>query len=145
MGKRERPESEKKAKKRHKDEKVKRESIDSKEGIRAITESSRRQSKPGKSIFLRKKIDIELSLLPGALHHVEDSVHDSIGNLLMQYSDGLGGILMAYEDVRLKSDGRDSGYGWILNELPHIHYTASCDALVFRPHVGCEVSGRDGK
>ena len=92
-----------------------------------------------KAFFLKKKIDINASLLPASLHNCEEAVEDSIRELLMKYSDGLGGILMGYENVRLKQGG---GRGWVLNELPHIHYSASCDALVFCPAIGCEVGGK---
>jgi len=97
-------------------------------------------SKLKKSIFLKKKIDIDLSLLPSSLHNTDDAVQNSLNQLLMKYSDGLGGIMLACENVRIKTDGRGEGSGWILNELPWIHYTVSCDALVFRPFIGCQVS-----
>ena len=92
-----------------------------------------------KAFFLKKKIDIDASLLPSSLHNCEEAVEDSIRGLLMKYSDGLGGILMGYENVSLKQGGGGGGRGWVLNELPHIHYSASCDALVFCPAIGCEV------
>lgn len=63
-----------------------------------------------------------------------------MNQLLMKYSDGLGGIMLACENVRIKNDGKGEGRGWILNELPWIHYTVSCDALVFRPYLSCQVS-----
>eukprot|EP00934_Nitzschia_sp_Nitz4_P000423 Nitzschia sp. Nitz4//scaffold221_size33835//29154//29889//NITZ4_007856-RA/size33835-augustus-gene-0.2-mRNA-1//1//CDS//3329542572//423//frame0 len=134
MGKRERLDSGKKEPKRHKKEKVKEDSSNAKS--EALT-----TSKSQKSLFLKKKVDIELSLLPGALHNIDESVQDSIGSLLMRFSDGLGGIMMAYENVKCTKDGNGSDSGWILNELPWIHYTASCDALVLRPYVGCEMQG----
>jgi hypothetical protein len=93
-----------------------------------------------KEIFLKKKIELAVSLYPGSLRNCEESVENSIGELLLTYSEGLGGILMAYDNVKLKSDENGQGRGWILNELPHIHYNASCDALVFSPRVGCKVS-----
>ena len=106
----------------------------------ANSQSSRRKSRGSKPIFLKKKVDIDVSLLPGALKNPQSAVEDSIGRLLMKYSDGLGGILMSYENVRLNSDKTGEGQGWVFNELPWIHYTSSCDALVFRPYVGCTVS-----
>jgi hypothetical protein len=92
-----------------------------------------------KNIFLKKKIELAVSLLPGSLRNCEESVEDSIRQLLLKYSEGLGGILMAYDNVLLKTD-EGEGRGWILNELPFIHYNATCDALVFSPTVGSEVS-----
>lgn len=97
-----------------------------------------KKSNPSGSFFLKKKIDLSASLLPAALHNCEEAVEDSIRGLLMKYSEGLGGILMGYENVRLN---QGEGKGWVLNELPHIHFDASCDALVFCPAIGCELQG----
>jgi hypothetical protein len=92
-----------------------------------------------RTIFLRKRIELAVSLLPGSLHNCKESVEDSIRGLLMKYSEGLGGILMGFENVKLIGENKGQGRGWILNELPHIHYNASCDALIFCPSIGCEV------
>ena len=100
----------------------------------------RTSSTIGRAIFLRKKIELLISLLPGSLRNSEKSVEDGIRGMLMKYSEGLGGILMGFENVKLIGDKNKEAKGWILNELPHIHYNASCDALVFCPTVGCEVS-----
>lgn len=146
MGKRDRLDSDKKAKKRAKKEKVKESENSEKNSSDAAPPSqntgtnNKSGGKNKKPIFLKKKIDVELSLLPGSLHNTDDAVQDSLNQLLMKFSDGLGGILLACENVRINKDGKGQGRGWILNELPWIHYTASCDALVFRPYVGCEVS-----
>lgn len=154
MGKRDRSDSDKKAKKRSRNDKTK----DDDNKIATTSEKNiapdvssvgdQRKKTPTKkessarlkkSIFLKKKIDVELSLLPGSLHNTDDAVQDSLNQLLMKFSDGLGGILLAYENVRINKDGKGEGRGFILNELPWIHYTVSCDALVFRPYIGCEV------
>lgn len=142
MGKRERPASGKKSKKRMKKDVAsgsKSEEQEPPPTTEASSRATKRSNRVSKPIFLKKKIDIEVSLLPGSLRNAKAAVEDSIGQLLMKYSDGLGGILMSYENVRLNSDKGDRGQGWIFNELPWIHYTSSCDALVFRPYVGCKV------
>jgi hypothetical protein len=146
MAKRDRPSGEKKMRKRSKtdenDELAGEE--EAKETQAKISKpSSEKKRKPkrkeatGRQMFLRKKIELAVSLLPGSLRNCEEFVEDSIRALLMKYVEGLGGILMGYENVKLNKQSQ--GRGWILNELPHIHYTASCDALVFCPSVGCEV------
>jgi hypothetical protein len=146
MGKRDRPESDKKAKKRSKKEKVNDDKEISEKSTSDPSPDGDIRKKPSKSArvkkptFLKKKIDVELSLLPSSLHNTDDAVQDSLNQLLMKFSDGLGGILLACENVRINKDGKGQGRGWILNELPWLHYTASCDALVFRPYIGCEVS-----
>jgi len=147
MGKRDRTDSAiKKSKKRSKTEKVKDSEKEPTEKDQDFVSNAADEArtpvmrKKRKAMFLKKKIDVELSLLPSSLHNTEDATQDSLNQLLMKYSDGLGGILLACENVHIKSDGNAQGTGWILNELPWIHYTVSCDALVFRPYVGCEVS-----
>jgi hypothetical protein len=153
MTKRDRPGSEKKSNKRAKVETVVDEATETSQAVKdesktadnATTIKSKKASKSAtgrKNVFLKKKIDVAVSLLPGSLRNCEASVEDSISQLLLKYSDGLGGILMACDNVKLKSDETGQGRGWILNELPYIHYTASCDALVFRPQVGCEVRSK---
>ena len=148
MAKRDRPESDKKSKKRSKKAKTKKDTtssdVNEKEqehreratGNASTPASASIQRKARRAIFLKKKIDVELSLLPSSLHNTDDAVQSSLNQMLMKYSTGLGGIMLACENVRIK----DNGNGWILNEHPWIHYTVSCDALVFRPYLGCEVS-----
>jgi len=63
---------------------------------------------------------------------------------MLKYSNGLGGILMAYDDVQLQdheADDGSKGKGWVLDELPHIHHDVSCNVLVFFPSIGCELKG----
>jgi hypothetical protein len=93
-----------------------------------------------KGVFTKKKIEFVVSLLPATLRNTEKSVEDSIRQLLLKYSDGIGGILLAFDKVKLKVEKNSQGRGFILNELPYIHYNVSCDALVFCPTVGCKVS-----
>lgn len=114
------------------------ESIQVKEEPR-IKKSASKTRTIGRTIFLRKRIELLISLLPGSLRNSEKSVEDAIRAMLMKYSEGLGGILMGFENVKLIGDRNKEAKGWILNELPHIHYNASCDALVFCPTIGCEV------
>jgi len=97
-----------------------------------------------KPIFFHKRAKLSISLLPWSLRDCKQSVENSIRKMMLKYSNGLGGILMAYSNVRLQDheaseDGE--GKGWVLNELPHIHYDVSCDVLVFFPSIGCELKG----
>ena len=84
-------------------------------------------------------MEFSVSLLPASLKNTEKNVYDSIRQMLLKYSGGIGGILLAFENVEIKKDKNSQGRGWILNELPYIHYTVGCDALVFSPRVGCQV------
>lgn len=95
-----------------------------------------------KPVFFRKRVKLSISLLPWSLKDCKQSVENSIRKMMLKYSSGLGGILMAYDDVQLQdheaNDG-SKGKGWILNELPHVHYDVYCNVLVFFPSIGCEV------
>lgn len=93
-------------------------------------------------VFFRKRAKLSISLLPWSLRDCKQSVENSIRKMMLKYSSGLGGILMAYDDVQLQdheSNGTSEGKGWVLNELPHVHYDVSCNVLVFYPSIGCEV------
>ena len=92
--------------------------------------------------FFRRRVQLAISLLPSSLRNSQQAVENSIRKKLLRYSDGFGGVLMAYDDVELRDEagGNNQGHGWILNELPYIHYNVYCQALVFAPSVGCVVS-----
>jgi len=97
-----------------------------------------------KPVFFRKRAKLSISLLPWSLRDCKQSVENSIRKMMLKYSNGLGGILMAYDDVQLQdheADDGSNGKGWMLNELPHVHYDVSCNVLVFFPSIGCELKG----
>ena len=111
----------------------------------ATTSSSK--NKNNKPIFFRKRVQLTVSLLPYSMRNYEASIRDSIRKQLLRHSDGWDGILLAFDNLKYrdrnsssKGDSNSKGKGWILNELPYIHYEVECDVLVFAPSVGCEVS-----
>lgn len=91
--------------------------------------------------FFRKKLEMTISLLPAALGNVLVHAEDALRLYLLKYSDGIGGILLAFENLKILSENKNSVSGIILNELPHIHYRVSTDALVFSPTPGSKLSG----
>lgn len=96
------------------------------------------------NVFFRKKLELTVSLLPGALGRVQKSIEDALRLLLLKYSDGLKGILLAFENAQIVSNNNNNdnmSSGQILNDLPHIHYHVTTDALVFCPFIGCELTG----
>jgi RPA43 OB domain in RNA Pol I len=95
----------------------------------------------GQEVFFRKKLELTISLLRAALGDVLGNVEDALRLFLLKYSDGIGGIFLSFENVKILSDNKGSVVGMILNELPHIHYRVSADALVFCPSPGCKMSG----
>ena len=58
--------------------------------------------------------------------------------LLLKYSDGLGGVLLAFDNLQFDPNHR---HGHILNEMPHIHYLVTCTALVFYPSLKTNLVG----
>lgn len=91
--------------------------------------------------FSRKKLELTISLLPAALANVLVHAEDSLRLYLLKYSDGIGGILLGFENLKVLSENKNAVSGIILNELPHIHYRVSTDALVFNPKPGSKMSG----
>lgn len=123
----------KKQKKNSESEEVKKQTPSKSKKLKTTTESD-------KGVLTKKQIEFVVSLLPATLKNTEKSVEDSIRQLLLKYSDGIGGILLAFDNVKINVDKNSQGRGWILNELPYIHYNVSCAVLVFCPAVGCKVS-----
>ena len=95
-------------------------------------------SAPVSPLFHKQNLFITVSLLPGSLGHVLTHVEEAMRSFLLKYTAGVGGILLAFEDLELTNNGR----GRILGELPNLHYDVECSALVFRPAVGVELDGR---
>jgi DNA-directed RNA polymerase subunit E'/Rpb7 len=85
--------------------------------------------------FFKKRLDLTVSLLPAGLANVAKSVEDSLRLLLLKYSDGVGGILMAFDNLTIPDRGM------ILDELPHVHYAVTADCLVFCPAVNSRLTG----
>mmetsp|Transcript_4967 Transcript_4967/g.12620 ORF Transcript_4967/g.12620 Transcript_4967/m.12620 type:complete len:278 (-) Transcript_4967:43-876(-) len=98
-----------------------------------------------KPFFFKRRVRLSLSLLPSSLHNAMASIENCFRRMLLRYDDGLKGMMVAYDDIQIEDNAKTktnaSGHGWILNELPYIHYSVSCMALVFAPSVGCELQG----
>lgn len=95
----------------------------------------------GEEVFFRQKLELTISLLPSTLGSVRASIEDALRLILLKYTDGIGGILLAFENVEILSDNKSNVVGMIINELPHIHYRVATDALIFCPVPGCKTSG----
>lgn len=102
---------------------------------RSDTHSLPLASHTDSSVFYKKRVNLSISLPPGSLGNIKQSMEDSLRRFLLKYLDGLKGVLMAFENIKIKESGT------ILNELPHIHYNITVDALVFSPSVGYKLSG----
>jgi len=141
----------KKEKKRKKEEKRKRKNSGSAVPLAPVSSSSSAAAvglstaelapDDGQAVFYRKKLRWTVSLLPAALKNVQMNVEDTLRSMLLKYADGIGGILMAFENVKILSDNKNCTVGMIMNELPHIHYKVAADALVFVPKPGCPLTG----
>ena len=95
----------------------------------------------GNAVLYRRKVIFMVSLLPAALESVQKSVEDTLRSMLLKHSDGIGGILLAFENVQILSDSHIGVAGTIMNEFPYIHYNVAVDALVFVPKPGCLLTG----
>jgi hypothetical protein len=89
--------------------------------------------------FEVQDLRLQVALLPrslGSHSSVSSQVSQSVRKgLLFKYHQATGGIAIAFRTIELVREGN----GWIRHELPHIHFTAEVQALVFCPEVGMEV------
>ena len=92
--------------------------------------------------FQDKRVRILVSVPPSSLVNISDAMNTSMQNLLLKYSNGLGGVLIAYHDVELDDATKDGARGKIINEMPHIHYYIKCNVLIFNPSAGTELKGK---
>lgn len=90
--------------------------------------------------FEVQDLRLQVALLPrslGSYSSVASQVSQSVRKgLLFKYHQATGGIAIAFRTIELVREGN----GWIRHELPHIHFTAEVQALVFCPEVGMEVT-----
>lgn len=106
-------------------------------------------NKKGISPFHRKKARLLVSLLPASLKDIPRAINGAMQSLLLRYSDGIGGVLLSFDNIEIEDDsnritaggGGGSRYGIILDEMPHIHYYITSDILVFRPDIGEKITG----
>jgi DNA-directed RNA polymerase subunit E'/Rpb7 len=85
--------------------------------------------------IIQTKMEMTISLLPRDLADIQGALHSSLRKILLRYSEGIGGVLLSFEKVKILSRGE------ILNELPHIHYVVSLNGLVFSPKEGQTLTG----
>lgn len=95
------------------------------------------KEKDQSTAFQQKRLRMVVSLFPVALSNVLSHVRENLRSLLLKYSDGVGGVLLGFDNVTFS---KNDSSGVILDELPHIHYTIELNALVFCPKVGSKVS-----
>jgi DNA-directed RNA polymerase subunit E'/Rpb7 len=67
---------------------------------------------------------------------VQQSIEDSLRHFLLRYVNGVGGVVLAFDNVEWQ------GQGSILNEMPYIHYMVTCDVLALTPRQGAKLKGR---
>jgi DNA-directed RNA polymerase subunit E'/Rpb7 len=94
-------------------------------------------SKSKLSVFQKLQIELTVSILPSGLRDVSSSINDSMRQFLLRYSTALGGVPLAFNDIKLLKNGKGS----ILNELPYVHYTVACNATIFAPSAGRTLRG----
>ncbi len=93
------------------------------------------------SPFQRMNASLLLSLPPAAMANPMKAMQNSMQTMLLKYSDGLGGVLLSYENIKVDKSKNGGSFGRILNEMPHIHFYITCDVLIFDPSVGTSLTG----
>merc|ERR1712232_65282 len=133
--------------KRKQKKKRKRDSLESISSAGHENERSQGQSinkdcaeKDGNSLQF-KNLSILLSLDPSAMYDIKRETERAVQSMLLKYSDGLGGILLGYDNLKVDKKKNGGETGRILNEMPHIHFYVTCRALVFTPTAGKYMTG----
>jgi hypothetical protein len=90
-------------------------------------------NKNPESPFQKKNVSMMLSLPPESLSNTPKAMHQAMQAMLLHYSDGLGGVLLSFDNIQLDTSKNGGGYGKILHEFPEIHYYITVDVLVFQP------------
>ncbi len=89
--------------------------------------------------FEVQDLRVRVALLPRSLGSYGSVYNQAVQSvrkgLLFKYHQATGGIAIAFRTIELARDGK----GWIRHELPHIHFTAEVQALVFCPKTEMEV------
>jgi hypothetical protein len=109
------------------------------------------------SPFQEKRVRILVSLPPASLINIPNALNASMQNLLLKYSNSLGGVLVSFSDIKLDNSQNDengssnsnansnsntNANGRIINEMPHIHYYIKCTVLIFNPSIGTVLKGK---
>lgn len=91
--------------------------------------------------FQRKQASILLSLVPSAMTNTAKAMHACMQSMLLKYSDGLGGVLLSFDNIKVDKSKNGGSFGRVLNEMPHIHFYVICDVFVFNPSIGTTLTG----
>mmetsp|Transcript_4861 Transcript_4861/g.6991 ORF Transcript_4861/g.6991 Transcript_4861/m.6991 type:complete len:275 (+) Transcript_4861:83-907(+) len=113
-----------------------------------LQEEWNKEHTSSQSSFQRKTAIMLVSLVPASLGNVKSAIQRSIRTLLLRFSDSLGGVLLAFDNIHVKEKddsskniGGHGSCGIILGELPHIHFRVQVDVLLFCPNVGRSLTG----
>jgi len=93
------------------------------------------------SPFKKKSISLTLGLLPVTLHNTEQGINDNLQEMILRYFHKLGGIVLAFDNVKTCKSSDGKAYGKIVNESPYIYYKVTCDLLLFEVKRGGKVVG----
>ena len=81
-----------------------------------------------------------VSLLPSLFGNISKGVTEHLNCKILKYSINLNGVLLSYSRPNvLHNEGK------ILDEQPHIHLDVTYSATIFRPVLGCALSGTVNK
>mmetsp|Transcript_11683 Transcript_11683/g.15377 ORF Transcript_11683/g.15377 Transcript_11683/m.15377 type:complete len:241 (-) Transcript_11683:18-740(-) len=86
-------------------------------------------------LFTKQNIKLTVSLLPIHLKNKEAAIHKAIAKSLLRYSHALKGVMLSFENVKILNNQ----HGSLVMELPHVHYSVTCTACLFRPAPGLTI------
>jgi len=92
------------------------------------------------SPFKHLTLHLNLHLPPCYWNQPNAGILYKLNKNLMKHIDELGGVLMAFWNIRVLEDK-----GFILDDTPHIHFPISFEALIFCPMIGTKLVGKVNK
>mmetsp|Transcript_6677 Transcript_6677/g.14656 ORF Transcript_6677/g.14656 Transcript_6677/m.14656 type:complete len:317 (+) Transcript_6677:171-1121(+) len=99
------------------------------------TAATSKHDATNKLSYQLQKIRTLVSLAPSSLKDVTGNIRRLCCEDITRYVGGLGGVLMAVRDIKVM------GNGYVLSELPHIHFDVEADVVVFCPDIGLRLVG----
>ena len=83
-----------------------------------------------------KEIELRLYIAPAWLADPMEGIREQLDRMVLRYVDQLDGVLLSYEDLRLKMSALGQPLGRIRDDLPEIHLRVIFTATYFAPKAG---------
>lgn len=99
-------------------------------------QEAKRKCSERNSCFVRVETTEHIGLHSCYLGRLKEGVKEELNSKLMKYSDVLEGVPVNYEGFQIQQRT-----GFILDELPYIHFDVKVNFIVFKPNVGSSLVG----